>query len=127
MTKYVENVNSYLSQQKIKQTYISLKTGIDVKKLSRILTGAQDISATDMEKIAEALGKKQEFFLSDTFCLEPTPDFLEPEKVFFYAQEPTPEQERIAEKMLKLLENIDEVMSARIRFLHIAEGAMDEH
>ncbi len=58
--------------------------------------------------------------------MEPMPD-LEPEKVFFYAQKPTPEQERIAEKMLKLLENIDEVMSARIRFLNIAKGAMDEH
>ncbi|MCI8696539.1 helix-turn-helix transcriptional regulator [uncultured Acetatifactor sp.] len=126
MTKYVENINSYLSHRKIKQTYISLKTGIDAKKLSRILTGAQDIGATDMEKIAGALGKKAEFFLSDSFRMEPMPD-LEPEKVFFYAQKPTPEQERIAEKMLKLLENIDEVMSARIRFLNIAKGAMDEH
>ena len=58
MTKYIENVNVYLSQMKIKQTYISLKTGIDGKKLSRILTGVQDINSTDMEKIASALGKK---------------------------------------------------------------------
>ena len=48
MTKYIENVNVYLSQMKIKQTYISLKTGIDGKKLSRILTGVQDINSTDM-------------------------------------------------------------------------------
>ena len=34
--KYIENVNAYLSQMKIKQTYISLKTGIDTKKLSLI-------------------------------------------------------------------------------------------
>lgn len=122
MTKYVENVNSYLSQTKIKQTYISLKTGIDAKKLSRILTGAQDVNATDMEKIAGALGKKAEFFLSDSFCPEPVPDFSEPEKLFFYAEEPTKEQQRIAEKMLKLLENVDEVMSAKIQFLNIAKG-----
>lgn len=122
MTKYVENINTYLSQRKIKQTYISLKTGIDAKKLSRILTGAQDIGATDMERIAGALGRKAEFFLSDTFCLEPEPDFFEPEKVFFCGQESTPEQERIAEGMLKLLENMDVVMSARMRFLKIAEG-----
>ena len=44
MTKYIKNVNAYLSQMKIKQTYISLKTGINQKKLSRILTGAQDIT-----------------------------------------------------------------------------------
>lgn len=124
MTKYVENVNAYLSEAKIKQTYISLKAGIDAKKLSRILTGAQDVSATDMEKIAGALGKKTEFFLSDAFCVEPMPDF-EPERIFFYGGEPTKEQERIAEKMQKLLENIDVVMSAKKHFLNIAEGVMD--
>lgn len=67
MTKYIENVNVYLSQMKIKQTYISLKTGIDGKKLSRILTGVQDINSTDMEKIASALGKKMDFFMKDSF------------------------------------------------------------
>ena len=42
MTKYVENVNEYLSKMKIKQNYVSKKSGIDTKKLSRILTGKQD-------------------------------------------------------------------------------------
>ena len=32
MMKYIENVNEYLSRMKIKQTYVSLKTGIDTKK-----------------------------------------------------------------------------------------------
>ncbi|MFR5600930.1 MAG: helix-turn-helix domain-containing protein [Lachnospiraceae bacterium] len=67
MSKYIENVNAYLSQMKIKQTYVSLKTGIDTKKLSRILTGTQDVTSMDMEKISSALGQKTEFFLSDTF------------------------------------------------------------
>ena len=35
MTKYVENVNAYLSQMKIKQNHICKKSGIDAKKLSR--------------------------------------------------------------------------------------------
>ena len=90
MTKYIENVNAYLSQMKIKQTYVNLKTGIDTKKLSRILTGAQDINATDMEKIA------------------------------FYAGDPTDKQDAIAEKLEKLMENIDEVMSAKRRFLNMS-------
>ncbi len=37
MTKYIENVNTYLNYMKIKQTYISFKTGIDKNKLLRIL------------------------------------------------------------------------------------------
>lgn len=120
MTKYIENVNTYLSQMKIKQTYVSMKTGIDTKKLSRILTGVQDISASDMEKIAEALGKRMEFFLSDAFVISETIDYA-PEKISFYAGEPTKKQEQIADKLLELMENIDEVMSCRYRFLNISE------
>lgn len=120
MTRYIDNVNAYLSQMKIKQTYISLKTGIDKNKLSRILTGIQDVSVADMEKIANALGKKIEFFLNDTFRVPRIMDF-ESEKIFFYAGEPTEKQEQIANKLLQLMENIDEVMSAKYRFLNISE------
>lgn len=119
MTKFVENVNVYLSHMKIKQTYISLKTGIDTKKLSRILTGTQDISATDMEKIAKALGQKLEYFLSDTFSV-PQMNRLMPEKIAFYAGDPTAEQDEIAGKLEKLMENIDEVMSSKYRFLNMS-------
>ena len=62
MSMFIENVNRYLSQMKIKQTFVSLKSGIDTKKLSRILTGVQDINSTDMERIAKALGQKTEYF-----------------------------------------------------------------
>lgn len=116
MTKYIENVNAYLSQMKIKQTYVSLKTGIDTKKLSRILTGAQDVSGTDMEKIAKALGQKLEYFLSDTFSVPRINEFM-PQKIAFYAGKPTDSQDEIAEKLEKLMGNIDEVISAKYRFL----------
>lgn len=119
MTKYIDNVNAYLSQMKIKQTYISMKAGIDTKKLSRILTGTQDVSSTDMEKIANALGKKIEFFLTDSFRV-PNINSLAPEKIAFYAGEPTERQEEIATKLFQLMENIDEVMSAKGRFLNIS-------
>ena len=119
MTKFVENLNTYLSQMKIKQTYLSLKSGIDPKKLSRILTGVQDISGADMEKIAEVLGKSLEYFFGDSMEIPQIEDFA-PEKIAFYAGEPTEQQEETAEKLLKLLENIDEVMSAKYRFLNIA-------
>lgn len=87
--------------------------------MSRILTGIQDINSTDMEKIAHALGQKVEFFLSDAFYVPQIHDFM-PKKIAFYAGNPTTEQEEVAEKMVKLLENIDEVMSAKHRFLNIA-------
>lgn len=117
MTKYIANVNTYLTQMKIKQTYISLKTGIDSKKLSRILKGAQDVSGTDMEKIADALGKKMDFFVSDSFDVPKIKEF-KPEKLAFHAGESTEKQEKIAEKLTCLMENIDEIMSAKGRFLN---------
>lgn len=120
MTKFVENVNAYLAQMKIKQTYISLKTGIDTKKLSRILHGTQPVTDIDMEKIANALGKKEEFFLSNTFCV-PQSSASSQEKIAFYAGNPTAEQNEIAEKLEKLMENIDEVMSAKHRFLNMSK------
>lgn len=123
MTKYIENVNAYLSEMKIKQTYVSLKSGIDTKKLSRILSGIQDINSADMEKIAKALGQKVEFFLGDAFHVPRINDFM-PEKIVFYAGNPTPRQEEIAEKMVKLIENVDEIMSAKYRFLDMSGNSL---
>ena len=54
MTKFIKNVNVYLSEMKIKQTYLSMITGIDKNKLSRLLNGIQEESGSDMEKIAAA-------------------------------------------------------------------------
>lgn len=104
---------------KIKQTYLSMITGMDKKKLSRLLTGAQEESGSDMETIARGLGKNIEFFLSDTMLIPKVEDFSMG-KIAFYAGEPSLKQEQMAERIIELMENIDEVMSARSRFRNIA-------
>jgi len=48
MTTFINNVNQYLSVMKIKQSYLSMITGIDKNKISRLLTGVQDESGADM-------------------------------------------------------------------------------
>lgn len=116
MTKFIENVNMYLSEMKIKQTFVSLKSGIDIKKLSRILTGVQDVSGTDMEKIADALGKKIEFFLSDYFFM-PKMEIAAAPQIAFYAGAPNKEQEEFAMQLVELIKNADEVLSAKERFM----------
>ena len=121
MTKFISNVNKYLSEMKIKQTYVSFKSGINEKKLSRILTGIQDVNSRDMEKIADALGQNTGFFLSDSFSVPAVSDFMR-EKIAFYAGEPSHKQERVAKQLMKLMENIDEVMSAKSRFENVARG-----
>lgn len=119
MTKYIRNLNTYLSEMKIKQAYLSTITGIEKNKLSRLLTGTQDISGTDMEIIAQALGKNVEYFLSGSFVFPNNNDFA-PNKIAFYAGEPSEKQEEIANQLMELMENIDEVVSAKIRFFNIA-------
>lgn len=119
MTKFIRNLNVYLSEMKIKQTYLSMITGIDKKKLSRLLTGTQEESGTDMERIAQALGKNMEFFLADSFTV---PNFgsLTMNKIAFYAGEPSEKQEQTAKRLMELMENIDEVLSAKSRFCNMA-------
>ena len=121
MTKFVSNVNAYLSEMKIKQTYLSLISGIDKNKLSRILTGAQEENGSDMERIASALGKTVEFFLQDTLVI---PDIrtLANSRIAFYAGSPSKKQEKVAALLMELMENIDEVMSAKSRFDNVTRG-----
>lgn len=121
MTKFISNVNTYLSEMKIKQNYLSMITGIEKNKMSRLLTGSQEESYTDMEKIARGLGKNIEFFLVDSISISKV-DELSLNKIAFYAGEPSLKQEQIANQLMKLMENIDEVISAKSRFENIARG-----
>ena len=43
-------------------------------------------------------------------------------KIAFYAGEPSEKQEQIANQLMELMENIDEVLSAKSRFEHVARG-----
>lgn len=116
MSKFKENVNAYLQGMNIKQKFISLKSDIDEKKLSRILNGTQVITEDDMKKISQALGKKTEFFLSDNFKL-PKVETNAFNQVVFYAGEPTKSQEEFAIKLVDLIENADEILTAQNRFV----------
>lgn len=121
MTKFMSNVSKYISEMKIKQNYLSMITGIDKNKMSRLLTGTQEESGTDMEKIADGLGKNIEFFLADSISV-PRIENMAMNKIAFYAGEPSQKQEQIAKQLMELMENIDEVISAKSRFENVARG-----
>lgn len=119
MTKFIRNLNTYLSGMKIKRTYLGMITGIEKNKLSRILSGSQAETGADMETIAHALGRDVEFFLSDSFAVPQIGGFTR-NKIAFYAGNPSEKQERIARCLMELMENVDEVISAKSRFENIA-------
>ena len=109
MSKFIDNVNKYLTAKKIKKAYISLKSGIETNKLSRILNHIQEPTVSDMEKIAYALGKKVEFFLGDNISISNN-KIIESLDVAFYAGEPSSEQREFALKLIDFLENVDAVL-----------------
>jgi hypothetical protein len=116
MSKYIENVNTYLSHKKIKQTFVSMQTGIESSKLSRILNETQDVSSIDMEKIASSLGKKAKYFLSENFQVESYERDIKTD-IAFYAGNPGPDQEKFAMKLIDLIENVDEILGAKGRLI----------
>ena len=120
MTRFIKNLNKYMLEMKIKQTYLSMISGIDKDKLFRLLTGQQEESGTDMEKIAGSLGKNAEFFLTDS-CNVPQIGCFSKNKMVFYAEGMTGKKEKNTEQIMELIENIDEVLSAKSRFDQIAE------
>ena len=109
MNEYIKNVNLFLSQTKIKPSYISLKSGIDEEELSHILSGEQEVKSDDIIKIAKSLGKDVNFFLSDKPQENINYDFQET----VYPEETSEKQKQFIDKTLRLLENIDQVLSSK--------------
>lgn len=115
---------------------------MDPQRLSELLSGHQSITGPDMDRIAGALGKDTAFFL--TGASTPDPQFKDQNahatatEISFSFGDPHTKQERpdrteqerldrteqeeTAQKILALLENIDEVLGARDRFLSVRGG-----
>lgn len=89
MSKFVSNYNQFLTTMQIKQNYISRKSGIEENKLSRILTGKQPASETDLEALSTAAGKTLQYFLSQNFSVKKKLPVFRNTNCFFYAGEPT--------------------------------------
>ena len=67
------------------------------------------------------LGKSVEFFLADAIVI-PQIGNMAINKIAFYAGEPSQKQKQIAKQLMELMENIDEVISAKSRFENVARG-----
>lgn len=120
MTKFMSNVNQYLSEMQIKQTYFCKITGIDENTLLRMLTGEQEESSADREKIARALRKDVEFFEKEKIDV-PEVEIATQNTIQFCGGQPSHKQEQFAEQLKELVENMDEVLGAKSRFRNIED------
>ena len=117
MNECIKNINLFLSQTRIKPSYISLKSGMGEEELSRILSGIQEINSDDMNRIAKTLGKEVDFFLNDKFQKNINYDFQD----MVYPEEMSEKQKQHMDKALRLLKNVDLVMSSKERFINISK------
>jgi len=109
MSKFIENYNKYIDSIKIKRSYLSKIIGYDENKVSRILNGKQDITASEMEDFSKVFDLEPSYFLNNNFKIENNEDY---NRVLFYIGEPTKKQEQIVDKIQELFENLDSVFSA---------------
>lgn len=108
MSKFVDNVNEYITSKKIKQSFVALKTGMNVNKISRILNQTQSATEKDMEAISMALGHSIDFFLSPNFKMNDLDvDF---EQVSFYSGNVKDINCAAVEDCISLLENIHSIL-----------------
>lgn len=115
MSKFTENVSAYMSAKKIKNNYISLKTGIDASKLSRIMNEKQSITEIEMDLISNALGHKCTYFLQDNFVV-PIRKMNSGKVALCYVGNPTESQKATYEKLVELAENMESIVSAKSDF-----------
>lgn len=128
MSRFTENVNAYMSAKKIKKNYISLKTGLDASKLSRILTGKQVVTETEMDLISNALGHDCVYFLQNHLGIVGASEGGYIGNIALcYAGNPSETQKKVAEKMVEFAENIDNVLSVKAVFYDIIGDSSHEN
>lgn len=114
-SRFVKNVNEYLDEKKIRLTFLSMRTRIEINQLKCILNGTQDISSKDMRKIAENLGKTVEYFVNEDFCVPQEESFENKRET--WNSNLNEEQKKLLRNLIELLENVSEVLDAEERYI----------
>jgi hypothetical protein len=112
MNKFIENLNAYLSGKRIKNSYISLITGWDKSKVSRILNGEVEIKMADAEELASMLGKDIAFFLGDKAAI--LEEISSSEQFAFCAGHLEKEDKIIAERLLEMFRYYDALVDVEL-------------
>lgn len=108
MSNFTKNVNEFITNKKIKQSYLALKTGMNTNKISRILNQTQNATEKDMEEISNALGYPIDFFLSPNFKVEDSE--TDYQQVAFYSGDVKSINYEVVKNCISLLENIHSIL-----------------
>lgn len=111
MNKFISNINEYLKSKGIKNSYVSLITGWDKSKVSRILSGEVDIKMDDADLLARALGKETGFFLRDEDVIS---DINTPQQFAFYAGHLEQKDKIVAKRLQEMFRFYDSLTDLEV-------------
>lgn len=106
---FINNINEYLKQRKIKHNYIALMTGWDKSKISRLLSGKADLKWNDMEILAKALGHDIIYFMEDKFKMEDNEN--RSGQIAFFAGNLQDDDKKTADKLVEMFRFYDALTS----------------
>ena len=96
MSVFIKNLKIYLEFYGIRQNFLSIRSGMSEDKISKLLHEKKKITDSEMEFLANALGKRVEFFLGDF----PNLHVGNSGCLAFYAGEPGKNQAEVAYKLV---------------------------
>lgn len=105
MSKFIENVKNYLEVRNIRQTYVSLMTGWDKSKVSKVLNGTIELKETEAELLAKALGHDMTYFLAGS--VEGYRKAEENGQLAFFAGTLREDDKKIADKLIEMFRFYD--------------------
>ena len=105
MSKFIENVKNYLDVRNIRQTYVSLMTGWDKSRVSKVLNGTIELKESEAEFLAKALGHDMTYFLVGS--AEKYKEIENNEKLAFFAGTLEEEDKKIADKLVEMFRFYD--------------------
>jgi len=105
MSRFIKNVRAYLDARSIRQTYVSLVTGWDKSRVSKVLSGTIELKESEAEFLAEVLGHDMSYFLSDS--TERFMEFGTNGQMAFFAGTLKDEDKKTADKLVEMFRFYD--------------------
>jgi len=119
MAGFITNYKNYVETNKYKQSFIALKTGMDVNKVSRILNEKQPVTEIEMSDLANAIGKDISYFLMPNFQIN-VPN-LNVAPIACYMGSASKEQEELISNLIDFAECIDAILGVKFRISEYEE------
>lgn len=105
MSKFIESVKNYLNVRNIRQTYVSLMTGWDKSRVSKVLNGTIELKESEAEILAKALGHDMAYFLVSS--VEKYRENEDNGQLAFFAGTIEEEDKKIADKLVEMFRFYD--------------------